>query len=327
LGKDPIIYLLALTKQGGLNFVEFKVLYRETLGSMVTDLDKSKGNPLTHSTYDAYMESPFRSIKHSSYFQVYDHLFAKFRNKSVTFVEVGVLGGGSLMMWRKFLGPEARIIGIDRNPKALELRKHGFEIFIGDQADPGFWSQVIPSLGEVDVVLDDGGHTYSQQVETLVAWLPSIKDGGLIVVEDTHTSYMQGFGPRRHSFMKFAYKFVDGINKRFGSFESSKSTAATGPVWNIQFFESFVCFHVDRGRALLVSETTENMLQTGSVEDFRFGAPGKMGPMIARMKKASGGSSNFLVKVFRVVASHIFRVARKVIALLDRRYIRHERGL
>jgi hypothetical protein len=43
-------------------------------------------------------------------------LFEKYKNTKITFVEVGVLGGGSLFIWRIFFGPEARIIGIDHNP-------------------------------------------------------------------------------------------------------------------------------------------------------------------------------------------------------------------
>ena len=55
------------------------------------------------SSFSAYKKSPYRSIKHTTYFSVYDHLFSKFRNKKIVFVEIGVLAGGSLFMWRNFL--------------------------------------------------------------------------------------------------------------------------------------------------------------------------------------------------------------------------------
>tara|TARA_R110002167_G_scaffold97043_2_gene256528 strand:- start:3436 stop:3669 length:234 start_codon:yes stop_codon:yes gene_type:complete len=41
----------------------------------------------------AYLKSPYKSIKHSTYFEVYDDLFPRYRGKKVTFVEIGVLGG------------------------------------------------------------------------------------------------------------------------------------------------------------------------------------------------------------------------------------------
>ena len=42
-------------------------------------------------------------------------------------------------MWRNYFGKKARIIGVELNPKAKELEKKGFKIFIGDQSDPNFW--------------------------------------------------------------------------------------------------------------------------------------------------------------------------------------------
>ena len=90
-------------------------------------------------SYRAYKKSPYKSIKHSSYFPVYDHLFCPYIGKEITFVEIGILGGGSLFMWREFFGENARIIGIDLNPEAKRWEKEGFEIYIGSQSDPHFW--------------------------------------------------------------------------------------------------------------------------------------------------------------------------------------------
>lgn len=148
------------------------------------------------SSYSSYKKSPYKSIKHSTYFPVYDRLFAQFAGKEITFVEVGVLNGGSLFMWRDFFGPKARIIGIDLNPDAKRWERDGFEIHIGSQSDPDFWNTVFAEIGEVDILLDDGGHTFEQQIVTVESALPHIKDGGLLVVEDTHTSYMKEFGGR-----------------------------------------------------------------------------------------------------------------------------------
>lgn len=164
--------------------------------------------------YKAYIESPYRSIKHTTYFDVYEKIFAPYVGEEFTFLEIGVLDGGSLFMWRDFLGPQARIIGVDLNPGAARWREDGFEIHIGDQSDPDFWTQVVKAVGDIDVVLDDGGHTYEQQIVTAECLLPHVKDGGMLVVEDTHTSYMRGFGPQSRSFIKYATNMVHRINKR-----------------------------------------------------------------------------------------------------------------
>lgn len=223
------------------------------------------------SSFESYQKSEFQSIKHSTYFDVYDHLFSRYVGKPVTFVEVGVLGGGSLMMWRDFFGPDARIIGIDLNPEAQEFRELGFEIFIGDQADPRFWQTFTRQVGPIHILLDDGGHTYKQQVVTSSSMLESVVDGGLLVVEDTHTSYMMGFGPRKFSFVKYAHAMADSINLRFSELSQEKRMNISEVVWSIEFFDSIVCFHVDRSRARAKSFPVENLPGTKTIHDFRYG--------------------------------------------------------
>ena len=49
-------------------------------------------------------------------------------------------------MWRSYFGKKARIIGIDLNPTAKKWEKYGFEIFIGNQADPFFWNSFLNKI-------------------------------------------------------------------------------------------------------------------------------------------------------------------------------------
>ena len=61
-------------------------------------------------SYKSFKKSTHVSNKHTTYFESYDHFFRDYRNKEVTFVEIGILDGGSLFMWRDFFGDKARII-------------------------------------------------------------------------------------------------------------------------------------------------------------------------------------------------------------------------
>lgn len=81
-------------------------------------------------------------------------------------------------MWRDYFGASARIIGIDLNPISKKWEKDGFEIYIGNQSDPLFWREIFEKIGDVDIVLDDGGHTYEQQIITAHECIPNIRDGG-----------------------------------------------------------------------------------------------------------------------------------------------------
>jgi hypothetical protein len=218
--------------------------------------------------FDSYQNSPYLSIKHSSYFQVYEELLQIYRNKPIIFVEVGVLNGGSLFMWRKYLGSQARIIGIDFNPLAKRWEKEGFEIHIGNQADPLFWTEFFAKVGPVDVLLDDGGHTNEQQIITTLACIPMIKDGGMLIVEDVHASYMRQFSnPSKHSFIEYCKYLVDVINSRFPNVIAIKNPLKE-MVYSICFFESIVSFKIDRKKCFQSSPTSNNGISLDA-QDFR----------------------------------------------------------
>ena len=168
-----------------------------------------------------FEESEYHTIKYRNYFPIYEKLFSKFVNKKITFVEIGVFSGGSLFMWRKYFGKDARIIGIDLNSDAKKFEKDGFEIFIGNQSDENFWKVFFEKVGDVDIILDDGGHTNFQQIVTACCCIPHIKDNGILAVEDVYHSYgvshgSKGFfNPSKYSFINFCKKIVDDINYRF----------------------------------------------------------------------------------------------------------------
>jgi hypothetical protein len=204
---------------------------------------------------DAYERSPHPTHKHSAYFDAYPNLLAPYVGKSVTLVEVGLFKGGSLFMWREFLGSQARIIGIDIEPTAVKWRQFGFEIFIGDQEDPKFWEEFFCSVGQVDVLVDDGGHENTQQISTVVNTIDFIRDGGLLIIEDTHCSYRKDFGnPHPFSFIRFSFHLVDWINERF--FGTVDKYGISSVVHSVQYFQSMVVLHVDRNKAQLSNPTS-----------------------------------------------------------------------
>lgn len=223
-----------------------------------------------------FYDSKLQSIKLNSYFDIYESIFKEFRNKPITFVEVGIFGGGSLFMWKKYFHPKSRIIGIDLNPKSKDYEKYGFEIFIGDQEDENFWKKFYKKVGKVDIVLDDGGHTDPQQIQTLISAINNIKQNGLIVIEDVHTSYFTEFGnPSKNSFVNYSKKIVDLINSRY--FSLSKSLNNTNKIsrllkkniYSITFHESLIAFKISKKKNI-VSKPVWNKRQIKKIKDFRY---------------------------------------------------------
>lgn len=219
--------------------------------------------------FNLFKNSKYRSLKWEKYFYIYDYLFSKYKDKKITFVEIGILDGGSLEIWKKFFGNQARIIGIDLNPECKKFEEKGVEIFIGDQSSEIFWENFFKKVGKVDILLDDGGHTNLQQIVTIMKSIKNINDDGIIVIEDTHSSYMSKFGnPSRYSFINFAKKLIDDINFKFpnlGKFENSLNDY----IYSIAFFESFVVFHINTEKTT-VNEIVTNNSNDKNIKDFRF---------------------------------------------------------
>ena len=55
-------------------------------------------------------------------------------------------------MWKKWLGTNSKVVGIDLNPEAKRFQTENIDIAIGDQANPEFWKNFSN--------LPTSGHTY-----------------------------------------------------------------------------------------------------------------------------------------------------------------------
>jgi hypothetical protein len=197
--------------------------------------------------YKSFLNSKKPSIKWKSYFEIYNNMFQKYKDKKITFVEVGVDRGGSLFIWKDFFSKDSRIIGIDTNPDAKKLEEYGFEIFIGDQSNENFWSDFYKKIGNIDILLDDGGHKNIEQIITLNCSLPFINNDGKIVIEDTHASYIKKHyrNPSMFSSMNFFNLIVDSINRRSPVVNNTKANIYTNKVHSVNFYESIVELNID----------------------------------------------------------------------------------
>jgi hypothetical protein len=222
-----------------------------------------------NSTFKLFLNSKKFSTKHKKYFDVYDEIFKDYINKPITFVEIGILNGGSLELWREYFGPHARIIGIDLNPECKKFEQNGIEIFIGDQSNPNFWDDFYNKVGSIDILLDDGGHTNLQQIITTVKSVGNIKDGGLLVTEDTHTSYRSEFNnPSKKSYINFSKKIIDDINfthPGLGEFKHSLNKN----IYSIRFFESFVVCYINRKKTYMNSIIENKSKNLATIDDLR----------------------------------------------------------
>ncbi len=204
--------------------------------------------------------------KWNHYFDVYDRYFSKYRDTPVNILEIGISHGGSLQMWRKYFGEKATIFALDINPECKQFEEERTRVFIGSQEDPAFLSQLKNELPVLDILIDDGGHTMNQQIVTFNHLFSTVKNGGIYLVEDTHTSYWNEFHggyKKKGSFIEFAKNMVDQMHAWHINDDSIVPVSdITANITSISFYDSIVVFekkgrpepsHSMRGNATITS--------------------------------------------------------------------------
>jgi hypothetical protein len=153
--------------------------------------------------------------KWKHYFEIYDRHFSRFRGTDVHVLEFGVSQGGSLQMWKNYFGPDSKLFGIDINPLCKRMEEKQVEITIGDQEDRSFLKQLASKIPRIDILIDDGGHTMRQQINTFEELFPKIDRNGVYLCEDLHTSYWKewdGGYKKPGTFIEYSKNFIDYIN-------------------------------------------------------------------------------------------------------------------
>lgn len=175
------------------------------------------------------------TYKHKSYQEIYEDKLKRFVGKPTTLVELGIGYGGSLQMWKSFLGEDSKIIGIDKNESCC-FSEGQIESINCDESD--IHSLDIKSF---DVFIDDGSHICSNQIKTLEHFFPKMNIGGLYFCEDVHTSYRQEYGggyKKENTFIEYCKNIIDGLHNKES--ESIKTVDFINSIKSIEFFRTMV---------------------------------------------------------------------------------------
>src|SRR5687768_5354009 len=96
-------------------------------------------------------------IQHE-YLKTYDPIFSGYIDKEINLLELGVLKGGSLLLWRDYF-PKAKIFGIDMNAPLQLNTEDRIKVFSGSQQDKTFLTEVAQNVPSgFDIIIDDASH-------------------------------------------------------------------------------------------------------------------------------------------------------------------------
>lgn len=205
-----------------------------------TEKDKQSGfstiqsqNPL-FKYFQNHREGP-GIWKWEHYFEIYHRHFAGFIGKKVNVLEIGIYSGGSLRMWQSYFGDKCHIYGVDIEAACKAYEEERVSVIIGDQSDRNFWRTFRENVSDIDILIDDGGHTPGQQQITLEEMLPHLRPGGIYLCEDIHG--------RTNKFSAFAAGLVhelNGMNRMSGTLLQSNVTQFQSSIHSIHFYPYLV---------------------------------------------------------------------------------------
>lgn len=125
---------------------------------------------------------PYTDKYHLGYIEnIYDSIFSPRKDLKQNILEIGILYGGSVLLWRDFF-TNSTIYGADiTHCPALENQERVVQL----NADAYSLEFVnILKKESFDIIIDDGPHTLESMVFYILHYLPLVKSGGLFVLED-----------------------------------------------------------------------------------------------------------------------------------------------
>jgi hypothetical protein len=169
----------------------------------------------------------YGSDKASNYFEFYAFILNKFKDNNIRLLEVGLgtndptlistMGngtykcGGSLRTFREYL-PHSFIYGADVDKNCL-FNEQNINTFFVDQLNIGTFDNLYQMCGnkKFDVIIDDGLHCISANLNTIIFALQNINNKGVIIIEDIPIDRIK------------AYKTIDYIlhNSNKNNYKSS----------------------------------------------------------------------------------------------------------
>jgi hypothetical protein len=122
-----------------------------------------------------------KGTSHSYIQEYYLDVFKPLKGTECKILEVGVFKGGSLKLWRDYLGRQAKIYGIDNTAQVPAKAIDGCTIILANAYEPNT-ANMIPN--GLDIAIDDGLHSLMAHKMFFNLYAPKIRLGGKLIIED-----------------------------------------------------------------------------------------------------------------------------------------------
>jgi len=132
--------------------------------------------------YDTDKKSCFHN-----YTRQYGDLLRNYKDNPLKYLEIGVFNGGSINAFREYFNNAKCLVGLDIDCRCKNFESIDKNVFveIGNATERSFIESITQKYGAFDIILDDGGHSNSDVIQSFELLFPLLNDNGLYIVEDT----------------------------------------------------------------------------------------------------------------------------------------------
>jgi hypothetical protein len=167
------------------------------------------------------------------YTLVYNKLFSTHKYSPITFCEIGIADGRSLLMWNEYF-TTAKLYGFERWPhwltnwktKYYDLPRVSVNYMNVRKAD-----EITTPFTEAgvtyDCIIDDSTHCYYDMIRIIKCALPFVNPGGMIIIEDIQKSFDEywfytDLFPLLHEFSSLYFIDLEHDRRNSGTINNDK---------------------------------------------------------------------------------------------------------
>jgi hypothetical protein len=184
--------------------------------------------------------------KWSHYPEIYDEVFAPYRETCRSLLEIGVQNGGSLQALSRMF-PGASVWGLDIDPACAALNGtlgERVQVVIGDAAN----LKRLATLPEFDVIIDDASHVPQMQAVAFSFLFPNkLSANGAYVIEDLEHSYYDWWRKEPwfalDNFFDFVRSRIDEMHLAYTNREKAKASGFAMRIRKIVTYHGMVVFY------------------------------------------------------------------------------------
>jgi SAM-dependent methyltransferase len=162
----------------------------------------------------------------------YDGLFRHKKDCELNIAELGILNGGSLLMWREYFS-NSHIYGFEYNQTLIDTFRNSFDNnrITLNNINVKNKNSIIDAFNNVnvmyDVIIEDTTHHFEDQLRVIYNVHKHLKPGGVLIIEDIFKNideklYNKRLRPLLNHFQNYYFVSLDHVNKHSKGWNNDK---------------------------------------------------------------------------------------------------------